>query len=82
LLRRVVWWKFTSVSEVLTVSIIALMMEAARTSETWVKIYQTALRYNPEDSIFILGEEKLKSHKIAHLLGNVKRSVTSLRLKS
>jgi hypothetical protein len=29
---------------------IALMMEAARTSETLVNFYQTARRYNPEDS--------------------------------
>jgi hypothetical protein len=29
---------------------IALMMEAARTSETLVSFYQTTRRYNPEDS--------------------------------
>jgi hypothetical protein len=29
---------------------IALMMEAARTSETFVNFYQTARRYNPENS--------------------------------
>jgi hypothetical protein len=29
---------------------IALMMEAARTSETLVNLYQTTWRYNPEDS--------------------------------
>jgi hypothetical protein len=29
---------------------IALMMEAARTSETLVNFYQTARCYNPEDS--------------------------------
>jgi hypothetical protein len=37
MLRRGAWWKFTVVSEVLAVSIIkviALMTEAARTSET------------------------------------------------
>jgi hypothetical protein len=31
-------------------SLIALMMEAARFSETLVNFYQTARRYNPEDS--------------------------------
>jgi hypothetical protein len=31
-------------------SIIALMMEAARTSETLEKFHQTTRRYNPEDS--------------------------------
>jgi hypothetical protein len=30
--------------------LMALMMEAARTSETLVNFYQTAWRYNPEDS--------------------------------
>jgi hypothetical protein len=30
--------------------IIALMMEAARTSETLANFYQTTRRYNPEDS--------------------------------
>jgi hypothetical protein len=30
--------------------IIALMMEAARTSETLGNFYQTTQRYNPEDS--------------------------------
>jgi hypothetical protein len=31
-------------------SLIALMMEAARTSETLVNFYQTTLSYNPEVS--------------------------------
>jgi hypothetical protein len=34
----------------LAASITALMMEAARTSETSVNVYQTTRRYNPEDS--------------------------------
>jgi hypothetical protein len=33
-----------------TVSIIALMMEAASTSETLVNFYQTTRRYNPGDN--------------------------------
>jgi hypothetical protein len=42
---------FTDVSEVLTAFInIALMMVAARTSETSVNVYQTTRRNNPEDS--------------------------------
>jgi hypothetical protein len=32
----------------------AVMMEAARTSETLVNFYQTTRRYNPEDSLFVL----------------------------
>jgi hypothetical protein len=44
------------VSEVLVASvIIALMMEAASTSETWVNFYQTTRLNIPENSlIFIL----------------------------
>jgi hypothetical protein len=34
----------------MAVSIIALMMEAARNSETLVNFYQTTRRYNAEDS--------------------------------
>jgi hypothetical protein len=40
---------------------IALMMEAASTSETLVNFYQTTQRYNPEDS-----------HLCTHRLENLK----------
>jgi hypothetical protein len=45
---------FSNVSEVLAASIIRtmMMMEAAKTSETVVKFYQTTRRYNP--AIFAL----------------------------
>jgi hypothetical protein len=33
--------------------LIALMMEALRTSETVVEIYQSTRRYNPEEDSFI-----------------------------
>jgi hypothetical protein len=36
--------------------IIALMMEAARTSETLVNFYQTTWRCNPEDSHLLLSQ--------------------------
>jgi hypothetical protein len=54
MLRRVIWQKFTDISEVLAASIIramsdALMMEAASVSETSVKFYQTARRNIPGD---------------------------------
>jgi hypothetical protein len=43
--------------------LIALMIEAARTSETLVNFYQTARRYNPEDShLRTHRRENLKSH--------------------
>jgi hypothetical protein len=46
-------------------SLIALMMEAARTSETLVKLYQTTRRYNPEDShLHTHRRENLKSYLI------------------
>jgi hypothetical protein len=42
---------------------VALMMEAARTSETLVNVYQTIRRYNPEDShLRTLRREDLKSY--------------------
>jgi hypothetical protein len=55
MLRRVVWWKLTDVSEMLTASIvtwtiIAETMEAVSTSETSVNFYQTTRRsIIPED---------------------------------
>jgi predicted permease len=43
--------EFTNVSEVLAASIIrAMMMGAARISETLLNFHQTTRRYNPEDS--------------------------------
>jgi hypothetical protein len=43
--------------------LIALMTEAARTSETLVNFYQTTRRYNPEDShIRTHRRENLKSY--------------------
>jgi hypothetical protein len=59
----VFWQKFTNVSEDLSASIIALTMEAARTSETVVNFYQTTRRYNPEDShLRTHRRESLKSY--------------------
>jgi hypothetical protein len=52
LLRLVFWYKFAYVSEVLTASIIkviAMMMEAAVTSETSVNFYQTTRSNSLED---------------------------------
>jgi hypothetical protein len=43
---------------------IALMMEAARTSETLVNFYQTTRRYNPEDSHLRLKTVKIKIHTL------------------
>jgi hypothetical protein len=46
--------------------IIALMMEAARTSETLVNFYQTSRRYNPEDSnLHTHRRENLKSYLLS-----------------
>jgi hypothetical protein len=44
---------------------IALMMEAARSSETSLSFYQTTRRYNPEDShLHTHRRENLKSYKV------------------
>jgi hypothetical protein len=46
-------------------AMIALMMEAASTSETSVNFYQTTRRYNPKDShLRSRRRENLKSHKL------------------
>jgi hypothetical protein len=48
MLRRVVWKKFTDVSEVLA---IAVIMETASTSETSANSYHATRRKIPEDSL-------------------------------
>jgi hypothetical protein len=47
-----VFWVVAPCSLVEVYQLIALMMEAARFSETLVNFYQIARRYNPEDSHF------------------------------
>jgi hypothetical protein len=62
-LRRVVWYKLTNVSDVFTASIITLMMEAVSTSEMSVNFYHTKLRNIPEDShIHTHRRQNLKYH--------------------
>jgi hypothetical protein len=72
MLRRIVWQKFTDVSEALAASIIRAMrsmMAAASTSETSVNFYPTPRRNIPEDSQFhIRRRENLKSHQEIKLL--------------
>jgi hypothetical protein len=67
-----VFWDFATyclveiddVPEVLTFSIIVLMIEAVSTSETSVNFYQTTWRNIPEDShLHTRRRENLKSHK-------------------
>jgi hypothetical protein len=57
-------YKLTDVSEVLTVSIIALIMEAINTSQNLVNFYETTRRNIPERFIHTRRRENLKSHKI------------------
>jgi hypothetical protein len=58
--------KFADVSEVLTAFIIiALIMEAVRTSETSVNFNVNTRRYIPEDSkLHVRRRENLKSHTV------------------
>jgi hypothetical protein len=54
----------TDISEVRTVSIVALTMEAARTSKTSIDIQLRTWQYIPEDSeLHTRRCENLKSHK-------------------
>jgi hypothetical protein len=63
-----VWWKKRGkqrkiASIIRAMIIIALMMEAARTSETLINFYQTTRCYNPEDShLHTHRRENLKSY--------------------
>jgi hypothetical protein len=65
LLSRVVWYKFTDVSELSAAMVsIALTVEAASISETSANLYQTTRRNNPEDShLHTCRRENLRSHK-------------------
>jgi hypothetical protein len=57
---------------------ISLMMEAARTSETLVNFYQTARRYNPEDShLRTHRRENLKSYIEPVVCMGVKRGLSN-----
>jgi hypothetical protein len=51
---------FTDIAEIIS-GRFALIMEAARTSETLVNFYQTTRRYNPEDSHLRTRRENLIS---------------------
>jgi hypothetical protein len=74
----VVWQTLTDVSEVLTASIIALMMEAANTSGTSVNFYRTTWRNLSEEShLHTLRLENLKSH-ITGIYQNTIRKQTIL----
>jgi hypothetical protein len=50
---------------------IALMMEAARTSETLVNFYQTTRRYNPEDT-HLQDVMKLGILFLTYVIGSIK----------
>jgi hypothetical protein len=61
--KMAVFWVMAPCSLVEVYRFIALMMEAARTSETSVNFYQTTWRHNPEDShLRIHRRENLKSY--------------------
>jgi hypothetical protein len=58
--RRVLSYKFSSVSEVRAASMIRAMMEKVQTFETFVYLHQSTWHYNPEDSL-------LHTHRRVHL---------------
>jgi hypothetical protein len=61
--------------------LIALVMEAARTSETLVNFYQTTRRYNPEDShLRTHRRENLKSYLQNSRFGREGEIVTFLEI--
>jgi hypothetical protein len=66
LLRHVVWWKFTDVTELIAASIIRVTSKPrapASTSETSVNFYQTTRHNNPQDShVHTCRRENLKFH--------------------
>jgi hypothetical protein len=65
MLRRVVWYKFSDILDVLTACIIRAMMEELSTFETSVNLHQTTQRNIPEDSqLHTRRCENLKSLKI------------------
>jgi hypothetical protein len=57
---NVFWVVAVAVVAASIIGAIALMMEAARTSETFIKFYQTIRRYSPEDS-------HLRTHRLENL---------------
>jgi hypothetical protein len=68
----------TNVSEVRAASIIALMMEAKRTSETSVDIQLRTRQYIPEDSeLHTRHRENLKSHFYRYCCDRLKKSIST-----
>jgi hypothetical protein len=63
--------------------LIALMMEAARTSEELVNFYQTTRRYNPEDShLRTHRRENLKSYNVNSSFKILSRVHSKVALKT
>jgi hypothetical protein len=61
-----------SAASIIRAMIIALLMEAARSSETLVNFYQATRRCNPEDShLRIHRLENLKSYLVVCLIRNI-----------
>jgi hypothetical protein len=65
-MKMAVFWVVApcSLVEVSIIRAIALMMEAARTSETLVNFYQTTRYYNPEDSHLNIRHKFFPEHSV------------------
>jgi hypothetical protein len=57
------------------IRLIALMMEAARTSETLANFYKTTLCYNPEDSNLQLSFALISTTRVQHKIEDTKFTI-------
>jgi hypothetical protein len=85
--KREALWKTTNIQQKITKMVVfwvvarfALMMEAARTSETLVNFYQTTRHYNPEDSrLHTHRRENLKSYQQKNVLSPNKNLIILIK---
>jgi hypothetical protein len=67
--KMAVFWVAAPCSLIDVYQLIALMMEAASTSETLDNLYQTTRRYNPEDSHLQMNPVHILTQKVTNSMG-------------